>query len=296
MSESQKSWSNDAVLNELLLAHKFNELVEGVVRQLKRIPFEKDGEKLEKQLLVITLLNGATVYCPTEEFADYQYKNYMHFVGQKHVFLIDDINLEAETVKVSGKKAKALQAVKFWEKVEHLKNHNLLEHEVMTGTVTSINPNNRVVHLDIMSQSVFIPRDEWSWSRRELIDAQVGERVEVVIKSANRENNRVMASRKAAMPDPFEYLKTLKQNDLVAGKVSEVHPIHGIFITLEEGIDVKGSKPSTLEEPIVNDIVTCRITRPLTRNERGEVVGRVIILNYPNGKKKRNDLGSFLFE
>lgn len=296
MSESQKSWSNDTVLNELLLAKKFNQVVEGVVRQIKRISHKSGEETITKQLLVISLQNGATAYCKTEDFATYQYKNYMHFVGQKHVFVIEDINLESEIIFVSGKKAREQQVESFWATVEDLQSRNALEHEVMQATVTSFNPTNRVVHLEIMSQDVFMPSGEWSWSSREIIDAQNGEKINVVVKSASRENNRVMVSRKAAMPDPFEFLKTLQEGDVVAGKVSEVHAVHGIFVTLENGIDVKGSKPTLIEPPEVGDVVTCRVARKLERDSRGNVTGRVIILAYPNGKQKRKDLGSFLFE
>lgn len=296
MSGSQKSWNNDKVLNELLLSKKFNTVIDGVIRQIKNVSTVIDGGTVEKQLLVITLTNGAIVYCPTEDFAEYQHKNYMHFVGQVHPFLVVDVNLEAEVVTVSGKKATKIKIDEFWARVDDLKSRNALSHEVMQGTVTSVNKANRVVHLEIMGQTAYIPRSEWSWSKRELVDAEPGEKIDVVIQKAVREENRVQVSRKETMPDPFEHLATLKQGDLIAGKISEVHPIHGIFVTLENGIDVKGSKPADLEQPSVNDIVTCRVRDTLQRNAKGDVYGRVIILNYPNGKKKRKDLGAFLFE
>jgi small subunit ribosomal protein S1 len=51
-------------------------------------------------------------------------------------------------------------------------------------------------------------------------------------------------------------------------------------------------KPAYLEEPIVGDIVSCTV-RSIDKKKRH---AKVVIVGYPRGKKKRKDLGAFLFE
>lgn len=301
MPELIKSWTNESALQELSRKHHFNEILEGVVRSVTTRTLKERGEDNElreiyKDVLVIALPGGITGYCPAEDFSDVKHRNYARFVGQKEKFMISQIDLNSEFVLLSGKAAQARLKEEFWTQVEDLKEQNALGEKTFEAVVTSINENNRVVHIKISGQDAYIKPNEWSWNRRDGIDTQRGETIQVQIMRFDREQGIVACSRRLALPDPYRFLSTLKKGDIIAGKVSQVSPIHGIFVQLENGLDVKAGKIARLDEPDVGETVSCRVVNEITREPNGRIRGRVLILDYPNGKRRKKDLGSFLFE
>ncbi|MGF9975498.1 S1 RNA-binding domain-containing protein [Viridibacillus arvi] len=300
MQELIKSWTSETALQELSRKHHFNEILEGVVRSVtsrtSKVRTEEGLKEVTKQVLVIALPGGITGYCQTDEFSESEFRNYSQFIGQKEQFMISAIDLNSEFVLLSGKAAQQKLKEGFWTELESLKERELLNGKTFKAVVTSLNERNRVVHVKINGQSAFIKPNEWSWNRRDVIDVQRGETIEVRILRYDKEQGIVAASRRLALPDPYKFLSTLRKGDFIAGKVSEVSAIHGIFVQLENGLDVKAGKISSLEEPEIGDTVSCRIVKEIVRKQNGQIEGRVLILNYPNGKRRKKDLGSFLFE
>lgn len=291
-----KSWSNDEVLEVLAEKHRNNEIVEGVVRSLKpmKLPKEVGGkvEMVEQPTLIVALPGGVTGYCPASAFREREFRSYAQFVTHKDSFMITGLDLENQIAFLSANKAAEQLRDEFWGLVQALESEGRLQEEVFEATVTSYNQERNVVHARISGQDVYMFRNEWSWRERDVIDAQQGEKIQVKILLFDKENGMVRVSRRAALPDPYALLQTLQTGDIIAGRVEHVHPIHGLFVEVENGVVLKAGKVRALEQPEVGDFVSCRVQRVEPDKRRG----KVIILSYPRGKRKKKDLGSFLFE
>jgi len=299
-NELLTSWTTEEQLNELTRIKRYNELVTGIVRSIesktRTVVVDGESQKVKEEILIVALPNGVTGYCAAKEFAIHEFKNTRKLVGRTAQFVIQDILLEDRILILNGKEAQQRNIEEFWAEVEELEKRNELDNHVFTGEITGTSPDGRVIHVRIKGQDCHIQPGEWSWNRFERPVVEEGAPVEVKIKRFDKENRRVEVSRRLTLPDPLEFLSKLEIGDSIAGRVSRVDPVHGIFVQLENGLDVKASRVKNLEEPIVGDIVNCRVTKKITREESGRIKGRVVIVGYPRGKRRRKDLGAFLFE
>jgi small subunit ribosomal protein S1 len=299
--EAINSWNAPEQLHELTMWHRTDTMVQGVVRsvieeKVRAVQSDDSTQSVKQQVLVITLQNGTTGYCAAENFSTDTFRNYRQFVGRKAYFFVDTILLDENYLVLNGKRAQEERAAQFMGHVkEQMEAGTLTEHNY-TAYVTGVTPNGNGVYVNIEGRSFFMSRLEWSWNSREPIRLTGGEEIEVRITKVDLEKDRVYVSRKRTLPDPYAFLQSLKVGDPVAGKVSAVHPIDGIFVELENGLDVKASKVGELEEPVVGDVVSCVVIREIRQKDRGRIVGRVLITRYPRGKAVRKDLGSFLLD
>jgi len=291
-----KSWDNNETLEELSAKRRNGEIVGGVVRSIKslKFPTEIDGKikSVEQTMLIVALPGGVTGYCPASAFREREYRSYTQFITHKDSFIITDLDLDNQIAVLSANKAAEQLRDVFWEHIEELQAQNALEDEVFEGTVTGYNQKTGIIYVRISGQDTYIFRNDWSWRERDVIDAQQGEKIEVKIVLFDKEQKIVRVSRKKAIPDPYALLDTLKKGEIIAGRVDEVHPIHGLFVEVENGVILKAGKVRALAEPDIGDMVTCRVGEIDPKNRKG----RVTILSYPQGKRKKKDLGSFLFD
>lgn len=295
------SWVSEEQLNDITTIHRNHEIIEGIVRSIFKKSYRvSDGQGGAKtvsgEVLVIAMPNGVTAYCPAPEFSIRPYTSYRHFVGRKAKFMIERIDLNEQIVTLSGKKAQAITVDELWETVLAAKEEDTLSELVYEGVITGVQADFRGLFVNIDGFDTFMPRAEWSYNTRDILEVEAGEIIQVKIIRVDEENRKMVVSRKLTLPDPFLFLRNLPQDALIAGRVTRVHPVNGIHVELENGLDVKASKKKELENPIVGDLVSCRIVTPIELdNERGRINGRVLIIQYPNGKRKRKELGSFLF-
>lgn len=291
-----QSWSNESTLVDLTKSHRNQEIIYGVIRAVKdmNIPVNVDGKNVTREVktLMVALPGGVTGYCPAPDFRDFKITSYDRFVGTEDAFVITKLDLESKTAFLSGLLANQQLTSALWTELNAANAAGTLDEKEYSATVTGINTAKGVVHLRIQGQDVYMFRTEWSWNVREGIDAQIGETINVKVISIEPNEKLVRVSHKRTLADPMEFLNQLKRGDVIAGKIVQVSPLHGIFVEVETGVVLKGTKPRALEEPDVGDLVTCRVERVDAANRRG----RVIITKYPKGKRKKKDLGSFLFE
>ncbi|KYD21386.1 MULTISPECIES: S1 RNA-binding domain-containing protein [Bacillales] len=294
-----QSWTNEEQLEELARCKRENKILSGVVRSVttKTAKVLEDGKYVDKSMEVAVFLleGGIMAYCPASEFSDYEYKSLAGFTGTIQEFVIDHLDLEDKTAIVSVKKADAIKRERFFETLEQLDASGKLQEPTFDGVVWGFNPTNRRIHVRVSGVDCFIMPNDWSWDRGRRLeeDVQRGEKIQVKVLRFDKERNLVQVSRRHTMEDPYKKLQLyMDTNSTIAGKVTGVDPIHGIFVKLDEGVEAKAIKPSYLEEPIVGDIVSC-VIRKIDRKARRV---RVVIIGYPRGKKKRKDLGAFLFE
>ncbi|EAR66170.1 possible ribosomal protein S1 fragment [Bacillus sp. NRRL B-14911] len=292
-----KSWSDQDSLE--ILAEKFRnqEIVSGVIRSsmnMKLPVVREDGNKshVEEETLIVQLPAGITGYCVTSEFREREYKSLTRFIGTTQQFVITDLNLEHQIALLSEKRAAARIRDSLWDELSMLEEEGQLQKEIFDAVVSGYNQQKGIIYVRLNGQDAYMYRREWSWYERDVVDAQVGETIQVKIELLDTEQRLLRVSRKMALPDPYDFILTLRKDQLIAGKVSEVHPIHGLFVEVENGVVLKAGKVRSLEEPSIGDIVTCRV-RSINAEERK---GKLMIIDYPRGKRKRKDLGSFLFE
>lgn len=294
-----QSWNSKEQLDELARIERYKQRVKGIVRSIKvrETRQEIDGKyvPVKKEILIVALPNGVTGYCPAEQFSIREYRGYSRFVGQAIEFYIDKIELNSRILVLNGKVAQEAMIEELWQQLEMLQETNSLRSQKFKAIVNGVNEDTRTVHVRVHGKDCFITPAEWSWNRRDALNIVPGEEIEVIVRRFNREGGLVEVSRKLTLPDPYVFLEQLQPGELVAGVVADVDPIKGIFVELESGLDVKASRLKELEEPVVGEVVRCRIMSPITRRNHGRVQGRVMIIGYPNGKRTRRDLGGFLF-
>lgn len=293
-----QSWSNESALEELRVSSRKQEIVYGYIRSIKEMNLpikQEDGTVVTREVptLVVALPDGVTGYCPGPDFRNYSIKSFHRFVGTKAAFVITKLDLPEKKAFLSGTIANEMLAEELWSELKAAEKAGTLSQKEYKAVVTGINTQKGVVHTHIQGQDAYMFRSEWSWNEREGIDANVGEEIDVKVIAISYETDPKMIriSRKQTLTDPMKFLEQIKKDDVIAGKVVQVSPQHGIFVEVETGVVLKGTKPRALEEPDVGDIVTCRVAKvDLAKRQ-----GRVIITNYPQGKRKKKDLGSFLF-
>lgn len=294
-----QSWNNKEQLDELARIERYKQRVKGIVRSIKvrETRQEIDGKyvPVKKEILIVALPNGVTGYCPAEQFSIREYRGYSRFVGQAIEFYIDKIELNSRILVLNGKAAQEAMIEELWQQLEMLQETNSLRSQKFKAIVNGVNEDTRTVHVRVHGKDCFITPAEWSWNRRDALNIVPGEEIEVIVRRFDREGGLVEVSRKLTLPDPYVFLEQLQPGELVAGVVADVDPIKGIFVELESGLDVKASRLKELEEPVVGEVVRCRIMSPITRRNHGRVQGRVMIIGYPKGKRTRRDLGGFLF-
>ncbi len=294
-----QSWSSKEQLDELARIERYKQRVKGIVRSIKvsETRQEVDGKyvPVKKEILIIALPNGVTGYCPAEQFSIREYRGYSRFVGQAIEFNIEKIELNSRILVLNGKTAQEAMIEELWNQLEMLQETNSLRSQKFKAIVNGVNEDTHTVHVRVHGKDCFITSAEWSWNRRDALNIVAGEEIEVIVRRFDRESGLVEVSRKLTLPDPYVFLEKLEPGQLIAGVVADVDPIKGIFVELESGLDVKASRLKELEEPVVGELVRCRIMSPITRRNHGRVQGRVVIIGYPQGKRTRRDLGGFLF-
>lgn len=294
------SWETDDQLDYLTKARRDRQILEGFVHILHDLDtsFVQGGSEEENpnmEIVQIMLPNGGNVYCAAEDFSEYPYRTLRDFVGTTQKFLITDINLETRVVKVSVKDADAIAKEAFTKELTELKKNGQLSERTYKGVVRGIDPRRNTVYVRVNGVDCRMSPNEWDWSHYynwEISDmVQRGETINVKVLDYNEENGFIRVSRKATITDPYESIKSLKIGTTVAGEVVKVHPVHGIFVSLPQGLDAKGGKLPHLPEPEVGDIVSCTIEKINPKDRRC----KVMIRRYPNGKRERPNATAFMF-
>jgi len=300
MAETLKtSWVNDNQLNELAKIKRDRTIIKGAVTAVstRETKVLEDGKYVKKQMEVATfLLEGTniTAYCPSNEFSDHDFRSLNGFTGSIQEVIVDQIDIEDNIVLVSVRKADDIRKAEFMKQLVTLEAEDSLKSTIFDGVVRGYNPNTRKVFVRINGADCFMNARHWSWENGNIQhEINRGETIQVKVLRFDKENNLIQVSRRDTQDDPFKKLIELyNQNSTVAGKVTNLDPIHGIFVKLDAGLEVKGIRPRHLPEPVVGDIVSCTI-RSIDKDKRH---AKVTITGYPRGKKKIKDVASFLFE
>ncbi len=197
------------------------------------VPVEGLVEKEIKGGYEIKLGGTGRAFCPFSQIALRRVDNPESLIGTRLVFRITDYSENGRNIVVSRR---ALLE----EEQLRLKEDALASIEVgmtVSGTVLSLQDFGAFV--DIGGLEGLIPISEIAWSRvkdvREVLS--IGQQVQVVIKTIDREKDRISLSLKDTLADPWDQVAQLyPEGSFHTGSVSRLAPF-GAFVTLASGVD-----------------------------------------------------------
>lgn len=197
------------------------------------VPVEGVVEKEIKGGYEIKLGGTARAFCPYSQMSLRRTDDPTAFLGTRLAFHIADYGEKGRNIVVSRR---ALLE----EEQRRLKEEAAAGISVgmtVTGTVTSLQGFGAFV--DIGGLEGLIPISEMGWSRIKDVSEvlSVGQQVKVVVKTIDREKERVSLSLKDTMTNPWDLAaQTYSEGSFHTGTVSRLAPF-GAFVTLADGID-----------------------------------------------------------
>lgn len=197
------------------------------------IPVEGMVEKEIKGGYEIKLGGSTRAFCPFSQIALRRVENPESLIGTRLVFRISEYAENGRNIVVSRRALLEEEQRRLKDEAQA----GISEGMTVSGTVTSLQDFGAFV--DIGGLEGLIPISEIGWSRvndvRDVLS--VGQQVQVVIKTIDREKERISLSLKDTLSDPWDQaLDRFPEGSFHTGKVSRLAPF-GAFITLGEGVD-----------------------------------------------------------
>lgn len=197
------------------------------------VPVEGVVEKEIKGGYEIKLGGSARAFCPFSQMALRRIDNPESLIGTRLTFRISDYGEKGRNIVVSRR-------VLLEEEQQRLKEEahaGLTEGMTVTGTVTSLQTFGAFV--DIGGLEGLIPISELGWTRvKEVSDVlSVGQQVQVVVKTIDRDKERISLSLKDTLANPWELAaENFPEGSFHSGVVARLTPF-GAFVTLAGGVD-----------------------------------------------------------
>ncbi len=196
--------------------------VEGLVKEEIKGGFE------------ITLGGSIRAFCPYSQMGLRRVEDAAaEYIEKRMNFLITRFEENGRNIVVSARAL--LEAER--EKLRDALKETLEEGQTINGVITSIREFGAFV--DIGGVDGLVPISEIGWSRVENISDYyaVDQKVNVVIKKLDWDNNRISLSIKETLEDPWEQAVTkLSDGNIITGTVVRLAQF-GAFVTLEPGVD-----------------------------------------------------------
>jgi small subunit ribosomal protein S1 len=197
------------------------------------IPVEGVVEKEIKGGYEIKLGGSVRAFCPFSQIGLHRVDNPESLVGTRLAFRISDYAENGRNIVVSRRVLLEEEQQRLREEAHAAISEGL----TVNGTVTSLQDFGAFV--DIGGLEGLIPISEIGWNRvKDVRDVlTVGQQVKVVIKSIDREKERISLSLKDTLSDPWDQVVELyPEGSFHTGTVSRLAPF-GAFITLGSGVD-----------------------------------------------------------
>jgi small subunit ribosomal protein S1 len=197
------------------------------------VPVEGQVEKEIKGGYEVKLAGTTRAFCPFSQMGLRRIENPETMIGSRLEFRITDYSENGRNIVVSRR---ALLE----EEQQRLKEESLSalrEGMKVTGTVTSLRDFGAFVNIGGMEG--LIPMAELGWTRvKDVRDVlSVGQQVQVVIKTIDREKEKVSLSLKDTLADPWQRVAELyPEGSFHTGRVARLTAF-GAFVTLSDGVD-----------------------------------------------------------
>jgi small subunit ribosomal protein S1 len=197
------------------------------------IPVEGQVDKEIKGGYEVKLAGTTRAFCPFSQMGLRRIDNPESLIGTRLEFRITDYAENGRNIIVSRR-------VLLEEEQQRVKEESLAaisEGMTISGTVTSLRDFGAFI--DIGGMEGLIPMSELGWSRvKDVRDVlSVGQQVQVVIKTIDREKERISLSLKDTLVDPWERVgEQYPEGSFHTGIVARLAPF-GAFVTLSDGVD-----------------------------------------------------------
>lgn len=197
------------------------------------VPVEGVVEKEIKGGYEIKLGGASRAFCPYSQIALRRVENPEALFGTRLTFLISEYAENGRNIIVSRRSLLEEEQQRLKEEAQA----GISEGMIVAGTVTSVQDYGAFV--DIGGLEGLIPASEISWSRvKDVREAlSVGQQLTVVIKSIDREKERISLSVKGTLADPWEQVPNrYPEGSFHSGTVARLDTF-GAFVTLGDGVD-----------------------------------------------------------
>jgi len=197
------------------------------------VPVEGMVEKEIKGGYEIKLAGTTRAFCPFSQMALRRTDDPAAFIGTRLAFRITAYDENGRNIVVSRRVLLEEEQSRLREEAAA----GISEGMTVTGTVTSLQAFGAFV--DIGDLEGLIPISEIGWSRvKEVGDVlSVGQQVKVVVKTIDREKERISLSLKDTLANPWDLaVQNYPEGSFHSGTVSRLAPF-GAFVTLADGID-----------------------------------------------------------
>jgi small subunit ribosomal protein S1 len=197
------------------------------------VPVEGLVEKEIKGGFEIKLGGTARAFCPFSQVALRRVDNAESLIGTRLTFRITDYAENGRNIVVSRRSLLEEEQRRLKDEAQA----GIEEGMTVSGTVITLQDFGAFV--DIGGLEGLIPISEIGWSRvKDVRDVlSVGQQVQVVVKSIDREKDRISLSLKDTLADPWDQVAQLyPEGSFHAGSVSRLAPF-GAFVTLASGVD-----------------------------------------------------------
>jgi small subunit ribosomal protein S1 len=197
------------------------------------IPVEGLVEKEIKGGYEIKLGGTARAFCPFSQIALRRMDNPESLIGTRLPFRITDYAENGRNIVVSRRSLLEEEQRRLKDEAQA----GIEEGMTVRGTVTSLQDFGAFV--DIGGLEGLIPISEIGWSRvKDVRDVlSVGQQLQVVVKTVDREKDRISLSLKDTLADPWDQVAQMyPEGSFHTGSVSRLAPF-GAFVTLASGVD-----------------------------------------------------------
>ena len=197
-----------------------------------RVPVEGIVEKEIKGGYEIKLGGTTRAFCPYSQIALRRVENPEALIGTRLTFQISEYAENGRNIVVSRRALLEEEQRRLKEEAQAGINEGM----TLTGTVTSVQDYGAFV--DLGGLEGLIPVSEIAWSRVNVRDVlTVGQQVKVVVKSIDREKERISLSIKDTLADPWEQVvDRFPEGSFHTGTVVRLDTF-GAFVTLSDGVD-----------------------------------------------------------
>lgn len=176
---------------------------------------------------------GMEAFLPGSQIDNKRIKNLDEYIGKTYEFKILKINIERKNVVVSRREL--LEAERISKKAELLE--NIKEGDVRDGIVKNITDFGVFLDLDGIDGLLHITDMTWKRIKHPSEMVQLGQKLEVMILSVDREKGRVALGLKQKESNPWDQIEQRYPPGLrVKGKIVNLLP-YGAFIEIEPGIE-----------------------------------------------------------
>lgn len=290
-----KFWLNDP-LHHLKQAYKSKTIIPALVTKVE----ELNG----KEVAFLNLGDGFKGLCTEDEFDVHSYRSLGGFVGHQIDVLITSMDQSNDYIICSRRLAAEQKKTKTLQKIE--------VGQVYNGKVSGMNHEKGTIFIDIGGVDGFCYQSDWDYETLEnqLDFITLGEPVTVVVTSIiqpeasgdeQEQPNEfqqsnvpiIRLSRKACMKDPWnDFLENYKVGDFIPGSIVDVSRQHGIFVKVKKGVTIKGEVPNHFGNVVPGEYVVGRLSNLSPEKKHG----KMIITNFPHGRKKNENFASYLFD